>query len=289
MKRLALGTVQFGSHYGVANRIGQISQVEIRRILRFAKKVGLDTLDTAVAYGQSEKNLGRVGVESWRVISKLPALPTDSLKVDMWVEAMVSASLARLKLKRLDGLLLHRSTDLIGPAGSQLIKSLQSHKDRGLISKIGVSVYELDQVNEICALYPIDIIQVPFNPIDRRLTDSGWLERFTQSGTEVHVRSVFLQGLLLMPPRIRPIYFNRWQSLWECWDAWLAEKKISPLAACLHLALNEPKIDRIVVGVDSLRQFREIIAALNSVVPSLPEDIRSDDPDLINPSHWKLT
>lgn len=291
MKRLALGTVQFGLDYGVANAQGQTPLAEVERILSAARMAGLDTLDTAIAYGESEQILGHVGVGQWRVISKLPplpALPDHGAPVDDWINGMIDGSLARLRLPRLEGLLLHRPLDLLGPSGLRLFECLQTQKQRGLIGKIGVSVYGPDELTSICECYPLDIVQITYNPLDRRLVASGWLQRLKQLGTEIHVRSVFLQGLLLMPPVARPAYFNRWQTLWDRWDTWLADNHLSPLAACLRFALSEPAIDRVIAGVDSLEQFQQLLVAAARPLPPLPLDLCSDDPDLINPSRWQL-
>lgn len=291
MKRLALGTVQFGLAYGVANSQGQTPLAEVERILSAARMAGLDTLDTAIAYGESEQILGHVGVGQWRVITKLPtmpALPDHGAPVEERLDGMIAGSLARLRLHRLEGLLLHRPLDLLGPSGPHLFECLQTQKQRGLIGKIGVSVYEPDELTALSDRFPLDIVQIPYNPLDRRLVASGVLQQLKQLATEIHIRSVFLQGLLLMPLAARPTYFKRWQTLWDRWDAWLADNHLSPLSACLRFALSEPAIDRVIVGVDSLEQFQQILVAASGPLPPMPSDLFSDDPDLINPSRWQL-
>ena len=111
--RLALGTVQFGLNYGVANATGQVTLQEGRRILDTAAEAGMDTLDTAVAYGASEEVLGKLGVQSWRVITKLPPMPTSVADVQTWVLEQVAGSRTRLGSNRLGGVLMHRTEDLI--------------------------------------------------------------------------------------------------------------------------------------------------------------------------------
>ncbi len=103
--------------YGIANASGQVTPEEVGRILRKAKECGISTLDTAVVYGESEKVLGAAGVEDFNVISKLPPLPKGDLNVAAWVDGHVAQSLDRLRLSRLDGLLLHRPQDLQGRQG----------------------------------------------------------------------------------------------------------------------------------------------------------------------------
>ena len=122
--RLALGTVQFGLRYGVANTSGQVSLDEVTAILQQAWAAGVDTLDTAIAYGESEQRLGEIGVEGWRVVSKLPAMPSDPSDIGGWVEDAVECSLRRLNIDCLYGLLLHRSQQLLEPRGEDLYASL---------------------------------------------------------------------------------------------------------------------------------------------------------------------
>ena len=286
MQRLALGTVQFGLPYGVANQQGQVSLPEAAAILTCARKAGLDTLDTAMVYGNSEERLGQIGVQDWKLISKLPALPEQALAVERWVEEAVAICLGRLRVSSLYGLLLHRPADLLTSQGTILYKSLVNLKQRGWVKKIGVSVYDPEELTTLYPQFSFDLVQAPFNGFDQRLVTSGWLARLQQDGVEVHGRSLFLQGLLLMPPEQRPLKFRRWQPLWDAWDSWLAETQISPLQACLGCAWHQTSLDRLVVGVDSLSHLQEILAVLGDSLPLWPDHISSNDMDLVNPARW---
>lgn len=284
--RIALGTVQFGLDYGIANQGGQINNAEARKILDYASTQGIDTLDTAIAYGESEKILGDIGVEKWDLISKLPATSLDSIDVTKWVENSVNESLERLGVSHLKGLMLHDSTQLLGSNGEELYHSLISLKEQKLVEKIGISIYNTDELGLVFGKYDIDIVQAPFNILDQRLETSGWLTRLKNSGIEVHSRSAFLQGLLLMDLNNRPVKFNRWKSQWQIWHQWLGEQKLTPLQACLGFVLSHKKIDRVVVGVDSLNHLQEIMASALELCVDIPGKLMSDDLDLINPSRW---
>lgn len=286
--RLALGTVQFGLMYGVANTSGQVSLMDARTILDEASHAGLDTIDTAMVYGDSERRLGEIGVDHWHVVSKLPSIPVSCTDIADWVDESVRGSLARLRIKRLHGLLLHDSRELKGEDRDALYQALREVKERGLVEKIGLSIYGVEELEGIWSRYSLDIVQAPFNIIDRRLASSGWLGRLRAGGAEIHVRSVFLQGLLLMDSRSRPSYFRQWQGLWEHWDRWLSIATVSPLQACLAFVASYPEIDRVIVGVDNPRQFHEVVAAFGSVMPPPPDEMASEDPDLINPSRWSV-
>ena len=284
--KLALGTVQFGLTYGIANRHGQVGFEEAKAIVRYAHRSGFDTLDTAVNYGDSEHYLGKIGVSDWQVISKLPALPDQCEDISRWIRNQVEASLERMHLTNLQGLLLHRPDQLLGKHGKEIYQGLHALKQDGLVEKIGISIYDPIELDVLISNFNMDLVQAPFNVLDQRLITSGWMHKLMQMGIELHTRSVFLQGLLLMSPRLRPAYFNRWHSTWEIWEQWLIETGLTPQQACLSYAVSQIGIARVIVGVDNINQLKEIeVFALGSV-PELPRKLISTDIDLINPGRW---
>jgi len=130
----------------------------------------------------------------------------------------------------------------------------------------------------------LDLVQVPCNVFDRRVVSSGWLERLASSGVEIHSRSAFLQGLLLMDEW--PERFDRWEGHRRVWQAWCTDAGVSPLAGALGTVLAEEGIDRVVVGVDSPAQLEEIIDLAGGDLPAAPEELAVDDVELIDPSRW---
>jgi aryl-alcohol dehydrogenase-like predicted oxidoreductase len=285
--RLALGTAQFGLAYGIANQSGQINSREASDILERGRAAGMDTLDTAIAYGESEQRLGALGVSQWKLVSKLPALPEACTDVAAWVQAELACSLGRLRVSKLHGLLLHRSQQLLEPHGDALYSALREAKAQGLVDKIGVSIYGPEELETLWPNFEFDLVQAPFNVVDRRLASSGWLGRMHHAGTEVHVRSVFLQGLLLMSAEKRRANFGDWQDLWSKWDGWLIAEKLTPLQASVIFALSWTEIDRVIVGVDSVSHLNEVLSVENAGAINFPNYLESLDPRLINPSKWK--
>lgn len=285
--RIALGTVQFGLAYGVANHAGKTSTTEVPRILEEAVSFGINTLDTAVAYGESEDVLGQVGVSHFRIVTKLPALPEECADIEGWVISQTQASLQRLNVESVYAVLLHRPEQLLGPNGERLYKAMQRLRADGIAKKIGISIYEPRELDVLCARFDFDLVQAPLSLLDRRLVESGWAERLHHKGIELHVRSVFLQGLLLMPLDVMPSAFLKWEPVWSEWQRWLAEVRLTPLQACLRYVLSVVEVDRVVVGVDNLAQLRQITASCLGVLPSLPSWPAQVDCDLLNPAQWK--
>jgi hypothetical protein len=240
MNKLSLGTVQFGLSYGIANQTGKIKSVEAKKILQLAKNSNIDLIDTAIAYGDSEKVIGDIGIKDFKFVSKLPALPKDCVDINSWVEENVKLSLKRLGIPSLYGLLVHRSESLLGNSGNKLINALKTIKLNGLVKKIGISIYDPSECEQVMNLARIDIVQAPLNIVDRRLVVSGWLSRLHSEEIEIHTRSVFLQGLLLMPRNKIPKIFDRWFRAWDQWSLELEKNNLSAVEACLLYPLSLP-------------------------------------------------
>ena len=287
--KLALGTVQFGLPYGIANQGGQVSREEANTIISFARSVGIDSLDTAIDYGTSETLLGNLGVDDYRIITKLPGMNESKKEIHSQIREHILRSLRNLKIQKLYGLLLHRPDELLSPIASDLWKTLNYLKEEGLVKKIGYSIYCPSQLDAIYETYPADLVQAPFNIVDRRISTSGWLEKLSSDGVEVHVRSVFLQGLLLMSSSKRPKKFDEWSDIWESWEKWLKLNSRSPIEGAMNFVYSNKHISRIVVGVDNVSQLKEIIEATkNDSSLHYPQEFSSECERLINPANWNF-
>lgn len=255
-------------------------------MLQVARANGIDTLDTAIAYGESETCLGEVGTQGFKVVTKLPALPDDLPDIGAWVQQQVNASLARLRVQSVYGLLLHKSEQLLGPNGVALYQALQVLKEKDQVQKLGVSIYSPAELAALTPRYRFDLVQAPFNLIDQRLYRTGWMQRLKDDGVEIHTRSVFLQGLLLMAQADIPSKFSPWNGLLQVWHRWRADHDGSALQACLALPLSFPEIDRVVVGADSAAQLLQIVDAAKTQRKAALPDLQCEDENLINPAHW---
>lgn len=289
MTKLALGTAQFGLHYGVTNKSGQVHSEEATKILQFAQSISIDTLDTAIAYGDSESLLGSLGVAKFNLITKLPSIPNDLDDVFAWVEVNITQSLQRLKTSSLYALLLHNPRDLYSRQGHDLVKALENLKSRGLINKLGVSIYDPSELQQITNSMELELVQCPLNVVDRRLEISGWLNRLNSMNVEVHTRSTFLQGLLLAARDEIPPKFERWANLWDSWQDHSGDDQFSRAVACLRYPLTLSSVHRVVVGVDNVAHLREIYDASLRCGCITSDFFPSDSWDislLINPSCW---
>jgi len=286
-EKLCIGTAQFGLAYGIANKNGQVPIKAVQSILEYSKLSGVNTLDTAVLYGESQRVLGEAGVSDWHVVSKLPESPEVCNDIEEFVSKNLFNSLQTLKIDSLYGLLLHRPAGLFRYYGDKYYKTLIKLKSEGLVKKIGISVIQVTDLDELIKNFDFDIVQVAMNIIDRRLLNSGWMDKLSHKGVEIHIRSAFLQGLLLMDYHDRPEKFKKWNSLWNHFQLWLKEVNLTPLQACLGFLDQFQSVNKVIIGVDNLDQLKEILIASKRNAIKVPDEIQSDDLELINPFRWE--
>jgi aryl-alcohol dehydrogenase-like predicted oxidoreductase len=285
--KLALGTVQFGLDYGAFGESAQPDLASVAATLDRAQLAGINTLDTAAAYGQSEAVLGNLECACrYAIVSKIPGLKDSS---DPYAAAKqhIANSLSTLKTDRLYGLMAHSADDLLGAYQDRIWQAMAESKAVGQVSRIGVSVYSPEQADTIIARYPIEIIQLPFNVFDQRASTSGLFDRLQAAGVEVHVRSVFLQGLLLSQAAQLPVGLKSAQPSLEAFEALCKKAACSKLAAAIGFVRQHAAVDKIVVGVRNVKELNEILLAWDEN-PTLPDfsALAIEDMQLINPANW---
>jgi aryl-alcohol dehydrogenase-like predicted oxidoreductase len=281
-----LGGAQLGLPYGILNGGETLSREEVARILDAAAGHGIDSIDTAIAYGQSEQIIGETSQNRFKIISKLPPLPLDVSNVFEWVLAQVEASLSRLKCTSLDALLLHRPQDLTEAHGVELFAAISSLKIEKTIQRFGVSIYTPDELNGIIGTFDIDLVQAPLNVFDRRIL--GVIDQLSALNIEVHVRSVFLQGVLIAKPEDRPQRFSQWSEHFAVFDEWVNSSGMSAMACCLGFALQQPGIAKLVIGTTSAKSLVEIMTSTPNSHLEVPTHLQSSIEQLIDPRVWSV-
>ncbi|PJZ79424.1 aldo/keto reductase [Leptospira meyeri] len=294
--KIGLGTVQFGMDYGVSNQTGKTNQAEVNLILNKALELGIRKLDTAYLYGDSESVLGQNQKElnGFEVITKTrkfgyTAFTKDDAKL---IRESFLESLSRLKLKKVYGLMFHDSSDLLKENSGYLWDELVSLKAEGKVTKIGVSVYSPNQTAEILKKYPIEIIQFPLNIYDHSFLQNGFLSKLKKLDIEIHVRSVFLQGLALMPSNELPAYFKSVKNhIHECQEM-LRSRGITLLEVALDFIKSVQEVDFAILGINNTSQLLEIFDSYYSEKNFGGIDYSKFaifDENITNPSKWKLT
>lgn len=287
--KLVLGSANFGLDYGLTNEAGRISKFELKKILYEAKLAKIKLIDTAQAYGDSEARIGSLCSDGcFDIVTKINI----GLEKDFFansVSNLVKQSCERLNKSQLYAVMLHNPEVLLAGFGGQIIEELQNLKAQNIVSKVGVSIYSPTILEEILTLLKLDIVQVPFNIFDQKILSSGWAEKLKDHGTEVHARSVFLQGLLLMQRSSLHSYFeNNWPSLFDLWYEFMKTNGYDAATVALNFVLKQELIDKVVVGVNSAAQLRALVEIENSRSSLSFPQFDCNDENLLNPSKWKL-
>ncbi|MDD5727632.1 MAG: aldo/keto reductase [Victivallales bacterium] len=292
--KMQLGTVQFGLNYGIANAGGKPPFELVKKIIVTAGEGGINSLDTAAAYGDSEEVLGRALAElklqdKFKIISKVPPVSNLGLspaEAEDYIVKSVENSVRRLRREYLDVCLFHRGEDC------RFFPVLQRLRQKGLIKGAGISLSETKYCDDIIAS-GVGFVQLPYNILDRRFDD--FLAVAGKRKITVFARSIYLQGLLLMPEAnisegLQGVITVRRNLAGLAADAGLTMAEL-----CMRFVLNNPAICSILTGVDSTQQLKQNLQLLNkaplaadlyqaikNIVPMLEEK-------LINPVLWNRT
>jgi aryl-alcohol dehydrogenase-like predicted oxidoreductase len=289
MMRLGLGTVQFGINYGITNQSGHVAQPQVREILDAARGANVGLLDTATLYGNSETILGQCGADSFKVVSKTPRFADGGSAVEnsRLLKQFALASLKKLQIGNLYALLAHHAPNLLASDGQILWAALRELRAEGVATKIGASVYYGEDIDALLERYEdLDLIQLPMNILDQRLIAGGQIARLLERGVEIHVRSIFLQGLLLQTPERIPSHLNGLKPWLERWHLAAAAAELSPMAAAFAFVKSTVESGSAIVGVTSAREFDEVRTAFESSAVFDATGLACNDNALIDPSHW---
>jgi aryl-alcohol dehydrogenase-like predicted oxidoreductase len=282
LSRLGLGASQFPT--GAAAR-GRPPEAEVRDMLVAAAKAGLGFLDTSLSSPAGELMLG---AQMPRPQTMQPLIR--SIRGDRGpdvVETEVRASLTRLGLAKARAVVVQSASDLFAPSGAALWTRLNALRDEGLFEQVGVSVYASDDPVGVARRFKPDLMQAPASLLDQRLLIDGSLMEVRRLGVEVHLRSIFLNGLLFLPPDRVPAQLKGAAGRLSRARRMIAEGRSDPLQAALGFALSRPEADAVIVGASSAAELAAIIAAAASPPPDLEwDEMAIDDPVALDPRRW---
>jgi len=290
VSRLGVGTASFGFDYGIANKTGKVPRDEIFKILAYCKKAGINLLDTAYAYGDSENTIGewmQKEASVFRIVSKTPS--PDKFD-DNDIVAFFQQSLKRLQIKNIYGYLIHKFEDLL--YHREIWNVLEVLKQKHFVQKIGCSLYKPQELQKLFdEKLAIDIVQIPYSVFDRRF--ESFLPILKEKKVEVHVRSVFLQGLVFLDPD-KDLRGNlvKAKSHIEALQESAINTAVPIEALCLNFVLLNPYVDIAILGINNVGQLIRNISYLNMMEQVEHRyhqlDILSiDDEDVLLPYKWK--
>lgn len=277
LKSILLGTVQFGLEYGINNHYGKPSAIQVFEILDTAWENGIDTLDTADAYGNSMNLISdyhRVSGNRFKINSKFKNVNA------LGIRNKIKSDLMLLHSTKINALFFHSYTEY--KENSHNISELIRAKEEGLISSIGVSIYTNEELIDVINDSKIDIIQLPYNLLDNDFQRGSLLKIAKEKGKKIQVRSVFLQGLFFMESNEVPEKLATLKPWLEKIKKLAELLNISKESLCFLYPNSQSYIDEIIIGVETKEQLLRNIESLNLF---LPVDVKNEiDQISISPS-----
>lgn len=294
---LCLGTVQFGMDYGICGQKQPSVEASVE-MLDYAAQNGIDTFDTANAYGTAEDVVGvflqkkTIARDKIKVISKFKPNLLDEVQPEQYYQVMkanLENTLSRLHTDYLDAYLLHSSRYVFNDA---IIETLERIKKEGYAQKVGVSVYETAEAKKCIERSNVDFMQLPYSIFDQRMKDDGVFDMAVGNDTQIHIRSAFIQGLILMTEEQVPPFLMKAKPIVRKIDEICKEYNISRIALAMSYVKQQDAASHLVFGVDNLEQLKQDILLFEEALPrDLIEEIGKQfigiETDIVMPSLWK--
>ena len=280
--KIALGTAQFSNNYGITNK-KKFSSNAIRNILEKSIELKIKTIDTAPNYKKVEKKLGENNLEKFQLITKTSLLKNNRIIDKFTLKNEINKSFSNLKVNKFYAILIRNPKFLL--ENKNLLEEILVFKKKNKVLKVGYTLYHPEELDILYGFFKPDIVQIPYSIIDNRFDKSKWIDKMYEDGLEIHIRSTFLQGLLLCDFKKLPVKFIKYEKFFESFENWLNLKKISKLQACLNLPLQDKRIKKIVVGISDLNNLEDI----NKITPiklKYPKWLFANNEKLLDPSKW---
>jgi aryl-alcohol dehydrogenase-like predicted oxidoreductase len=279
-RRLVIGSANFTQKYGVD--LIKLNNKENKKILNLAKKNGIYEIDTAKSYLKNK--------DIFLNIDKKFKFSTKIIPDSKWVslefcQKQLEDHFKNLNTNKIETLLFHDIKILYTKTGVKIFKNLEVLKKKKYFKKIGLSIYDTNCLNYINSNYNFDVVQCPYNILDKRILTTGWHDKLKNQGIETHIRSIFLQGLLVNRSVYKKNYFKKWQRLFFNWFKNLENNNISPIDYCLSDLLNYD-FNKIIIGINNSENLKEIIN-FKTIGKNKMINFNISDTKLIDPRNWK--
>tara|TARA_B100000579_G_scaffold287073_1_gene238044 strand:+ start:10770 stop:11624 length:855 start_codon:yes stop_codon:yes gene_type:complete len=282
---LVLGGVQFSQNYGYKKK-KKIPYFEIKKIINLCKKNNIKYIDTALTYKKNHQIIGSSDLKKLKVLTKFK-LPNQNKNIKIWLNQKLEQTFLHLKTKKIESIMIHSYKDIIGRNGKIFLSFLNNLKKKKIINKIGLSIYEIKELDIVWNFLKPDLVQVPINIIDHRFILSKWPIKLKKNKIKIFARSCFLQGLLLSNFSKIKITNNKDKENLLNFKNWCEKKKISKIKACLHFIKNFNYIDYLVVGFNSYENLHEIVKIFKERKFEVGKNFKSNNVHLIDPRKWK--
>tara|TARA_B100001248_G_C27398018_1_gene467238 strand:+ start:2070 stop:2969 length:900 start_codon:yes stop_codon:yes gene_type:complete len=260
--QLCLGTAQFGINYGITNSKGKLKEFDAHKILDLFISKSHKFIDTASAYGNAESVLGKYNsINSFKLISKITYIEEwNYLKdpFDFW-DKLFFQTLNNLRIKSIYSYLIHNPVEAFQNSGDLFLSWMESLVDRKLVKRIGASIYDIEEINQI-PIEKFSVIQIPLSIYDQRLLKNGGIKKLQEKKIKIHIRSIFLQGLILLDPQKWPFRINpEFRKHHSNFYLYLKDRNTSLLESSLEFAYRIKDIEAITFGITELDELEQIL------------------------------
>jgi len=280
IKKFIIGSANFYQKYG-ADSI-KIKKKEIEKILELSLNYNINKIDTAHSYIKKNSFFKKIS-DQFEFITKLK--PNKHWISKDYSQKNLQIHMQQFKNHKVDTLMFHDVDILFKKNGEKIFQNFEVFKKK-YFKKIGVSIYDLNSLGYLLDRYNVDVVQCPYNIIDKRLITSGWYETLKKRKIETHVRSVFLQGLLVNRLVYKKKYFKKWKQKFSEWFDYIENKNLSPIDYCLSDLLNFD-FDKVVIGINNYNHLNEILNFKKVNLNNNVLNFKKNDLKLIDPRNWK--
>ena len=281
--KIIIGSANFSNKYGI-NKYKISSIPELKKILNYSKKNKINSIDDAISYGNTNSVFKKINTQDFKFISKIKLPKNYKLikNLKLYFLKIIKKSLKTVEKKQYSCLLGHEVTD--NKKNILLLDVLNFIKKEGLAKKIGISAYSPEEVYSILNLSKLDVVQIPFNVFDRRLISSKLINTLVKKKNEIQVRSIFLQGALLSNKT--PNKLKKYNDELKDWQKWCFKKKLNKVRACVHFVKKFDKISSMIIGINDVKQLREIIKFLKEKTIDISYSNSLKNNGIIDPRKW---
>lgn len=286
IQKIIIGTAQFEKGYGNLFNEKNLKNhsYRIKKLIKYANNLKLNYFDSAISY-KNKKNFFYLLNNNTKIITKLPNIPNSNIDIKKWMVKIIEKELKIIRKKNFWGIMFHNSEFLKNSNRLKVISAINYLKEKKYCKNVGISVYEKNEILKHLKFWKPDIIQFPYSIFDQRI-DDNFFKTLKKKKIILHARSIFLQGLTINNKY--PNYFKAYKKSFLKWHKWCHENNLSKLSASLNFVFSNPYIDKVVIGLESDYQLREIININKKREKLIFPNLNLKSKKILNPSLWKI-
>lgn len=283
--------------FGTANLINNYTLIrnkqankQIIQILNHLKKKKILNLDTSIEYKNVDKKIKLSRFEKWKIITKINLQRfedyKDENKIIQKLSILIKKNAKNIGVKQIHTLLIQNTNFLLKKNGHRFFFILRKIKEYGLVNKIGYSIYDFNTIRSLVKNFKPDIIQCPCNIFDNRINNKQISLFIKKKKIEIHARSIFLKGSLLLKAKNLPKQISQWREKFKEFEDWVKKNNYSRLEVCMNFVLNNHMVNKVIIGADNLQQLKQILNIKKRRKIKIPKKFFITDQNLLNPSKW---